>query len=70
VVRTNQVDDEHIPRRTTAFESDQALTPPWLLTSDGAAIAGSEPNPMFGSRTGRPTFGLSRGTKLHRSVRT
>jgi phosphoenolpyruvate synthase/pyruvate phosphate dikinase len=41
VVRTNQVDHELISRRKAAFRSDQALTPPRVLTSDGEVIAGS-----------------------------
>ncbi|MHB8874026.1 MAG: rifamycin-inactivating phosphotransferase [Myxococcaceae bacterium] len=41
VVRTNQVDDQLIRQRKDAFRSDQALTPPRVLTSDGEAVAGA-----------------------------
>jgi rifampicin phosphotransferase len=41
VVRTNDVDDQLIRRRTDAFRSYQALTPPRVLTSDGEVIAGA-----------------------------
>jgi pyruvate,water dikinase len=41
VVRTNQVDDQLIRQRKDAFRSNQALTPPRVLTSDGEVIAGS-----------------------------
>ncbi|HEY5197211.1 MAG TPA: rifamycin-inactivating phosphotransferase [Solirubrobacteraceae bacterium] len=41
VVRTNQVDEQLIRRREAAFRSDQALTPPRVLTSDGEVIAGA-----------------------------
>ncbi len=41
VVRTHQVDDQLIRERKDAFRSDQALTPPRVLTSDGEAVAGS-----------------------------
>ncbi|HEU4528432.1 MAG TPA: rifamycin-inactivating phosphotransferase [Actinomycetota bacterium] len=41
VVRTKKVDDELIRRRTEAFRSYQALTPPRVLTSDGDAVAGA-----------------------------
>jgi phosphohistidine swiveling domain-containing protein len=41
VVRTNRVDDELIRLRREAFKSDQALTPPRVLTSDGEIITGS-----------------------------
>jgi pyruvate,water dikinase len=39
--RTNQVDDQLIRQRKDAFRSDQALTPPRVLTSDGEVIAGA-----------------------------
>lgn len=41
VVRTNQVDDQLIRQRKDAYRSDQALTPPRVLTSDGEVIAGA-----------------------------
>ena len=41
VVRTNQVDDQLIRRRKDEFRSNEALTPPRVLTSDGEAVAGS-----------------------------
>ena len=41
VVRTNHVDDSLIRRRKDAFGSDQALTPPRVLTSDGEAVSGA-----------------------------
>ena len=41
VVRTKQVDEQLIRRRTVAFSSYQALTPPRVLTSDGEVIAGA-----------------------------
>jgi pyruvate,water dikinase len=41
VVRTNQVDDRLIQQRKDEFRSNQALTPPRVLTSDGEGIAGS-----------------------------
>src|SRR3979411_384641 len=41
VVRTNQVDAQLIRQRKDAFRSDQALTPPRVLTSDGEVIAGA-----------------------------
>ncbi len=41
VVRTKKVDDELIRRRTEAFRSYQALTPPRVLTSDGEVVAGA-----------------------------
>ncbi|HWF52717.1 MAG TPA: rifamycin-inactivating phosphotransferase [Solirubrobacteraceae bacterium] len=41
VMRTNQVDEELIRRREDAFRSNQALTPPRVLTSDGEVIAGA-----------------------------
>jgi pyruvate,water dikinase len=40
-VRTNHVDPELISRRRDEFRSNQALTPPRVLTSDGEAVAGS-----------------------------
>jgi phosphohistidine swiveling domain-containing protein len=39
-VRTNDVDDELIQQRKDAFTSNQALTPPRVLTSDGEVVAG------------------------------
>ena len=41
VVRTNHADDQLIRERKDAFRSDQGLTPPRVLTSDGEAIAGT-----------------------------
>ena len=41
VVRTNHVDDQLIRRRKDEFRSNEALTPPRVLTSDGEAVAGS-----------------------------
>jgi pyruvate,water dikinase len=41
VVRTNQVDDRLVRRRTEEFRSYHALTPPRVLTSDGEAVAGT-----------------------------
>jgi rifampicin phosphotransferase len=41
VVRTRRVDDELLRRRKEAFRSQQALTPPRVLTSDGEAVAGA-----------------------------
>jgi phosphoenolpyruvate synthase/pyruvate phosphate dikinase len=41
VVRTNQVDDQLISQRKQAFRSNQALTPPRVLTSEGEVIAGA-----------------------------
>ncbi len=41
VVRTHQVDAQLIRQRKDAFKSNQALTPPRVLTSDGEAVAGS-----------------------------
>jgi rifampicin phosphotransferase len=41
VVRTGQADQQLIRERRVAFRSDQALTPPRVLTSDGEAIAGA-----------------------------
>ena len=41
VVRTHQADDELIRQRKDAFRSDQALTPPRVLTSEGEAVAGT-----------------------------
>jgi len=41
VVRTQQVDEERIRQRKDEFRSDQSLTPPRVLTSDGEAVAGS-----------------------------
>ncbi len=40
VVRTNRVDEQLIRERKNAFTSDQALTPPRVLTSDGEALSG------------------------------
>lgn len=40
-VRTNRVDYALVGRRRDAFRSNQPLTPPRVLTSDGEAIAGS-----------------------------
>jgi pyruvate,water dikinase len=40
VVRTQRADDRLIRERKEAFASDQALTPPRVLTSDGEAVAG------------------------------
>ena len=41
VLRTRQADHHLIRRRRDEFRSDQALTPPRVLTSDGEIIAGS-----------------------------
>jgi phosphoenolpyruvate synthase/pyruvate phosphate dikinase len=41
VVRTNRVDGQLIRQRQDAFQSDRALTPPRVLTSDGEGIAGA-----------------------------
>jgi pyruvate,water dikinase len=41
VVRTHRVDDQLIGRRKRAFRSNQALTAPRVLTSDGEVIEGS-----------------------------
>src|SRR6202022_5142846 len=41
VVRTNHVDDQILAQRKDAFRSDQALTPPRVLTSDGEVITGA-----------------------------
>ena len=41
VVRAGKVDDGLIDRRKEAYRSDQALTPPRVLTSEGEAVAGS-----------------------------
>lgn len=41
VVRTNVADDELIRERREAFRSQQALTPPRVLTSDGEVITGA-----------------------------
>ena len=41
VVRTNTVDGRMIQQRKDAFRSDEALTPPRVLTSDGEVIAGA-----------------------------
>src|SRR5881275_324077 len=41
VVRTNQVDDQLVRQRKDAFRSYQALTPPRVLTSDGAVFGRS-----------------------------
>ena len=41
VARTNRVDDQLIRRRKDTFRSDQALTPPRVLTSDGEALTGA-----------------------------
>ena len=41
VARTNRVDDQLIQQRKAAFRSDQALTPPRVLTSDGEALTGA-----------------------------
>jgi pyruvate,water dikinase len=41
VVRTLRVDDQLIGGRKRAFRSNQALTPPRVLTSDGEVIAGA-----------------------------
>jgi len=41
VARTNQVDDQLIRQRKDAFRSDQALTPPRVVTSDGEVLAGA-----------------------------
>jgi pyruvate,water dikinase len=40
-VRTHQVDEHLVRQRKDAFRSNQALTPPRVLTSDGEAIAGA-----------------------------
>jgi phosphoenolpyruvate synthase/pyruvate phosphate dikinase len=40
VVRAGQVDDQLIGQRKDAFRSNQALTPPRVLTSDGETVAG------------------------------
>jgi pyruvate,water dikinase len=41
VVRTNHADEGLIRRRTDAFRSYEALSPPRVLTSDGEAMAGA-----------------------------
>jgi rifampicin phosphotransferase len=41
VVRANHVDDQLIRQRKDAFRSQEALTPPRVLTSDGEAVAGT-----------------------------
>ena len=41
VVRTHHVDQGLIARRRAAFQSDQTLRPPRVLTSDGEALNGS-----------------------------
>jgi pyruvate,water dikinase len=41
VVRTNTVDGRMIQQRKDAFRSDEALTPPRVITSDGEVIAGA-----------------------------
>lgn len=41
VVRTDHVDDQLIRRRKDAFRSNEALTPPRVLTSDGEAVTGA-----------------------------
>ena len=41
VVRTSRADERLIRERQDAFESDQALEPPRVLTSDGEAITGA-----------------------------
>jgi rifampicin phosphotransferase len=41
VVRDQRVDEQLIAARKEAFRSDQALTPPRVLTSDGEAVAGA-----------------------------
>jgi rifampicin phosphotransferase len=41
LTRTHHADDQLIRRRKNAFRSDQALTPPRVLTSEGEAVAGS-----------------------------
>ncbi len=40
-VRTHQVDDDLIRRRKDEFATDQALTPPRVMTSDGEVITGA-----------------------------
>jgi pyruvate,water dikinase len=41
VARTNRLDEQLIRERKDAFRSNQALTPPRVLTSEGECIAGS-----------------------------
>jgi phosphoenolpyruvate synthase/pyruvate phosphate dikinase len=41
VVRTGQVDDSLIRQRRDEFRTNQALTPPRVLTSDGEALTGA-----------------------------
>jgi rifampicin phosphotransferase len=41
VVRANHVDDQLVRQRKDAFRSQEALTPPRVLTSDGEAVAGT-----------------------------
>jgi rifampicin phosphotransferase len=41
VVRTNTVDGRMIQQRKDAFRSDEALTPPRVITSDGEVITGA-----------------------------
>ncbi|MBV9132553.1 MAG: phosphoenolpyruvate synthase [Chloroflexi bacterium] len=41
VVRTHDVDHELVRQRRDAFRSNQTLTPPRVLTSDGEALSGS-----------------------------
>jgi rifampicin phosphotransferase len=61
VVRANEVDDQLISRRKHAFRSDQALTPPRVLTSEGEVIAGAyrRDDVPTGALIGLP---VSRGT--------
>ena len=40
-MRTTEVDDQLISQREHAFRSNQALTPPRVLTSEGEVIAGT-----------------------------
>jgi pyruvate,water dikinase len=61
LVRTNQVDDELIGQRKSAFATYAALTPPRVLTSDGEAVAGTyrRDDVPAGALTGLP---VSAGT--------
>jgi rifampicin phosphotransferase len=61
VVRTNQADYQLIRQRKEEFKSNQALTPPRVLTSDGEVVAGTyrRVDAPAGALTGLP---VSAGT--------
>jgi rifampicin phosphotransferase len=61
VVRTRELDDQLIAERRLAFRSDQALTPPRVLTSEGEVVAGAyrRDDAPAGALIGLP---VSRGT--------